>query len=410
MSDEPGDGKLRRREFLETGAAAGLALGLLALPRPGWSAPPEPPRIRRHRRLGRTGLEISDISYGSSRTSDPAIVSHALDRGINYLDTAESYKDGDSETAIGKALEGRRNGVLLATKVECQKDTRRDELMKRLEGSLRRLRTDHVDVYFNHAVNDPERLRNDEWYEFARLAKSQGKIRFTGMSGHGGRLVECLDHAIDHDLVDVILCAYNFGQDPAFYQRFVSRLDFVAVQPELPRVLEKARGKDIGVIAMKTLRGARLNDMRPYEFGGATFAQAAFRWTLSDPRIDALVVSMTSAEQVDEYVAASGAPAPGSAELDLLERYELSSRDGYCNHGCGICETSCPQSVAIPEVLRTRMYAADYGDLAYARADYARLGGAAAACLSCSATPCSAACPRGLAIAELTRSAHALLG
>ena len=89
--------------------------------------------------------------------------------------------------------------------------------MKSLDGSLQRLRTDRIDVYFNHAVNDVARLKNPEWYEFVSRAKAAGKIRFTGMSGHGGRLVECLDHALDHSLVDVILVGFNFGQDPAFH-------------------------------------------------------------------------------------------------------------------------------------------------------------------------------------------------
>jgi predicted aldo/keto reductase-like oxidoreductase len=113
----------------------------------------------------------------------------------------------------------------------------------------------------------------------------QGKIRFRGMSGHGGNLAECLDYAIDRDLVDVVLVAHNFGQDPAFYQRFTKSLDFVAVQPDLPRLLAKAKQKQVGVIAMKTLRGARLNDLRKYESQGNTFAQAAFRWVLAGPHV-----------------------------------------------------------------------------------------------------------------------------
>ena len=78
-------------------------------------------------------------------------------------------------------------------------------------------------------------------------------------------------------------------------------------------MLAKAKQKDIGVIAMKTLMGARLNDMRPFEHSGATFSQAAFRWVLSSPHVDALIISMTSPEQIDEYVAASGDPKPARA-------------------------------------------------------------------------------------------------
>ncbi len=335
---------------------------------------------------------------------------YALERGVNYFDTAEGYQDGRSEEAIGEALQGQRERVILASKVKAGSRTPRDEIMKRLEESLGRLRTDRIDVYFNHAVNDLDRLQNGEWLEFAERARQQGKIRFTGISGHGGRLVECLDHAVDNDLFDVILCGYNFGQDPAFLQRFTSRLDWVAVQPDLPRVLQKAHAKGVGVIAMKTLRGARLNDMRPYEQEGASFAQSAFRWVLSNPSVDALVISMTSREKIDEFVAASGAGEPRAAELDLLDGYLRSSRDGYCNHGCSACEASCPHGVAISEVLRTRMYATDYGNHDYARREYAGLAVDAAACASCQHRFCLGRCPQGLEIPRLTLSAHQLLG
>ena len=88
------------------------------------------------------------------------------------------------------------------------------------------------------------------------------------MSGHGSHLTESLDYAIDHDLADVILVAYNFSQDPSFYDKLRHTFHWSAIQPDLPRVLDKAKKKDIGVIAMKTLMGARLNDMRAYERSG----------------------------------------------------------------------------------------------------------------------------------------------
>ncbi|MCG8587922.1 MAG: aldo/keto reductase [Proteobacteria bacterium] len=183
---------LARRDFLWRGAALGaLASGW------GWSSAagesrlsPAEPAVRARRRLGRTGLQISDISFGSSRLrGEESVVRHALERGINYFDTAESYTGGASEETLGRALAGRREEVILASKVQCGARTRRDSLMRSLEESLRRLQTDRVEIYFNHAVNDVERLRNDEWGEFVVRAKEQGKIRFTGMSGHGGNLV-----------------------------------------------------------------------------------------------------------------------------------------------------------------------------------------------------------------------------
>ncbi len=317
--------EIGRREFIKTGtlAGVGLGLGLNALGGAAAVSVPDKPQIRRYSMLGRTGMQISDISFGADRlsTEQEDLVQHAYDLGINYFDTAETYRDSDSETALGRALHGKRHRVFLASKTLAWPDTTMQDMMRALEGSLRRLQTDYVDVYFNHAVNDLERLKNPEWYKFVEAAKRQGKIRFSGISGHAGHLHECLDYAIDSGNFDVILCAYNFGQDPRFYQRFLGGFDMVARQPELPRILKKAKHREVGVIVMKTLMGARLNDMRPYERGGATYAQAAFRWVLSNPDVDGLIVSMTTREAINEFVGASGLRSADAEDLPLLQRY-----------------------------------------------------------------------------------------
>jgi predicted aldo/keto reductase-like oxidoreductase len=409
---KPDDAKqLGRRELLQRGALAGL--GLSVLPLRAWAEPARPgeARVRRYATLGRTGLRVSDISFGAGRlgAGEADTVRHALDRGINYFDTADSYRSGDSETTIGDAVRGKRDRVYIASKTLTSPGDRRDSMMRSLEQSLRRLGTDYVDVYFNHAVNEVDRLKNPEWREFTARAKQQGKIRFVGMSGHAGRLIECVDYALDTDSVDVILVAYNFGQDPAFYQQFTRSFDFVARLPELPRVLQKAKTKGVGVITMKTLMGARLNDMRPFEKGGATFAQAAFRWVLSDRHVDALVVTMTSEPMIDEYLGASGWRSTAGADLPLLQRYARMNGGSYCRHGCGDCLSACPYGVPIGEVLRTRMYAVDYGDPALAKSEYAMLSVGAAPCLSCAAQPCRDACSHGLPIERLLAPTHRLL-
>ncbi len=393
-----------RRELLRLGALAGVGLPLAR----GAAAEPGPPRVRRTVVLGRTSLRVPDIGFGSSSLrGDEALVRHALERGITYFDTAESYTDGVSEATLGRALRGQRERVTLTSKVEAGARESADALMRRLEASLRRLRTDRIDIYLNHAVNDPARMTNPGWEEFTLRAKQQGKIRWRGMSGHAGRLVECLDVALDRDLVDVVLVAFNFGQDPAFHQRLTRSFDMVALQPDLPRVLGKAKAKGVGVVAMKTLRGARLNDPRPYETGGATFAQAAFRWVLSQPFADSLVVTMRSPEQVDEYLGASGWTRQRAGDLALLAAYERANAATQCRYGCDACASSCPRAVPISDVLRARMYAADYGDPELGRETYAALGTGAEACLGCADRTC--ACPHGIPIAELTVPAHRLL-
>lgn len=399
-----------RRRFLGAAALAAAAPTLRASA-DGRGGRDAGNRVRRYVTLGRTGIEMADISFGSSRLreGEERLVHHALDKGVNYFDTAESYTGGQSERVLGNALKGRREQVVIASKTLAGPVVRKWELMSNLEASLQRLQTDHVDIYFNHAVNDTTRLDNPEWHEFCERAKAQGKIRFTGMSGHAGRLVECLDHAFAKDMVDVVLVSLNFGQDPEFHERFIRGFDFVARHPELPRALRRAKELDVGVIAMKCLMGARLNDMRPYEQGGASFAQAAFRWSLSQEYVDALVISMTSEAKIDEFLGASAGRSLAAGDKALLRTYASLNGNSHCRQGCNDCAGACPFEVPIADVLRTRMYATDYQDLAFARSEYAALDGSAAACLSCDGAPCRDACSYGLPIADLCAPTHRML-
>jgi predicted aldo/keto reductase-like oxidoreductase len=200
-----------------------------------------------------------------------------------------------------------------------------------------------------------------------------------------------------------LLCAHNYGQDPAFYERFTKNFDIVANQVGLPRLLEKAHAKGVGVLVMKTLMGARLNDMKPYERAGSTFSNAAFRWVLSNPNIDGLAVSMTKPEQIDEYLVASGDGASRRGDIELLRKYAAIHSSQYCRPGCDACLTSCPESVQISEVLRARMYKEDYADIDAAKATYAELKTDASACTTCLHESCANACPFGLKVSTLLR-------
>lgn len=408
-------GSWTRRRFLQHGGLAGASVGLAgSWIRPARAEPSPAPQIRRRVTLGRTGLEVPDISFGSfSLETEEDLVRHALDRGITHFDTAEGYTEGRAEEVLGRALRGRRHEVTITSKYWANPEDSAEHQMRMLDQSLRRLQTDYIDLYLNHAVNDVARLESPEWQAFTARAKEQGKIRNVGMSGHAGRLGECVAYALDHDLVDAILVAYNFAQQPSFKQnvkRYLQELaasfDLVSPQPELPGLLARAKAQDVGVMVMKTLKGARLNDMRPFESPDRTFAQAAFRWVLSDPSVDALVVTMTSREMIDEYVEASGSGPPDAEDLALLGRYEMRQAGTLCVMGCGDCAESCPAEVPIADVMRMRMYALDYGEPRIAAREYAALGAGAEACLSCSGAPCATACPGGLSILDLNRDTH----
>ncbi|MBJ22499.1 MAG: hypothetical protein GY910_07265 [bacterium] len=410
-----------RREFLSrtirrSGAAsAGLVLGAGGQPLHVASGPPaRSPTIRKRVQLGRTGIEVPDISFGTfSLTTDEELVHLALDRGITHFDTAEGYTAGRAESALGRALRGRRHDVTLTSKYRAMPEHTVQHQMDVLERSLRRLGTDYIDIYLNHAVNDIARLQSEQWQAFIERAKREGKIRAAGISGHSGRLVECLDHALDQKLVDIVLVAYNFAQQPSFREKltqhlkdFAASLDIVTTHPKLPETLTRAHAEGVGVMVMKTLKGARKNDMRFFEAQGRTFAQSALRFVLSDPAVDGLVISMKSPEMIDEYVEASGSGAPDLEDLALLARYESLVAGSYCQIGCDLCAEACPASVPIADTMRIRMYDRDYAIPEVAVREYASLTVDATACSACDGAPCARACPNGLAIASLNRDTH----
>jgi predicted aldo/keto reductase-like oxidoreductase len=181
-----------RREFLQAGAA-GLAAVSLALPATA-SAQDKSHGGIPLRPLGKTGEKVTMICLGGFHASVPEaevdavrLIQRAVDEGITFLDNAWDYMDGKAEDRMGKAISqgGRRDKVFLMTK--CCGRTAKDAQAS-LEDSLRRLRTDHLDLWQFHEIN----YENDpEWifgaggaFEVALKAKEQGKIRFLGFTGH----------------------------------------------------------------------------------------------------------------------------------------------------------------------------------------------------------------------------------
>jgi len=360
-------------------------------------------------KLGDTDLIIPNIGYGSSSTSDENIVKHAFNNGIRYFDTAESYLGGDSESSIGNALKNFRHEIVIGTKTKARTYDNQRDYMRSLEDSLKRLRTDYIDIYYNHAVNSISRLENTDWWEFIDKAKSEGKIRYSGVSGHGSNLADCLEYCIDRNLVDVILSAFSFAQDPKFFEKLRHTFHYVAINPRLPEVLLKAKNKGIGIIAMKTLAGARLNDMRPYEKEDITYAQAAIKWTLNTDFADAAIISMTSNSLIDELTSISNNKFTDNKSFSLLKQYYKLNQKSICPPGCGACKNACPNDVQISDVMRSKMYALDYKNPNKALTSYAAIENNASACFSCSGKPCLSSCDYNLDIKKLNTSSHKLL-
>jgi predicted aldo/keto reductase-like oxidoreductase len=262
--------------------------------------------------------------------------------------------------------------------------------METIEGSLRRLQTDHVDLVHIHSCDEIERLLDPNAHEAFDRLKEQGKVRFLGVSTHTPDLERVARAAIASKRFDVMMLAYHHG-----------------IWADLDSIIHEAAEQDMGIVAMKTLKGARHQNLAAFRTDAASYAQAAFRWVLSNPDVSCLVVSFSEPAHVDEYLYASGGTLD-KHDLAVLERYDARIAGTYCHPHCGACLDSCPEELAINDVLRYRMYFEDYGREKEAMRLYAALDHKADRCLGCPA-PCEAHCPAEIPIRTRMLGADRLL-
>jgi predicted aldo/keto reductase-like oxidoreductase len=225
---------------------------------------------------------------------------------------------------------------------------------------------------------------------FDRL-KQEGKVRFLGFSSHTPNLVQVASRAIESGRFDVMMLAYHHG-----------------IWPSLGEVIARARREqDMGVVAMKTLKGARHNGLAGFRESAGAYSQAAFRWVLSNPEVSCLVVSFYEPQHVDEYLFASGTE-PTARDHAVLRRYDDAIAGSYCPPHCGACLDHCSEGLAIHDVFRFRMYFEDYGWEKRGMAQYLELGKNASVCAGCAA-PCLGHCPAGIAIQDRMVESHRML-
>jgi predicted aldo/keto reductase-like oxidoreductase len=365
---------------------------------PTWENAWKGARVESYGRLGRTDWRISDTVLGAGRLRPEnwKLVRAALDRGINYIDTAPDYSVEGSELAVGRALEGYpRDQVFLATKFctpigHLPAGTPVERYKEVIHDSLRRLGTDYVDLVHIHSCDEVERLMDPNVHEAFDQLKAEGKARFLGVSTHTPRLVDVATEAIDSGRFDVMMLAYHHG-----------------IWPQLNEIIDRAHvEQDMGIVAMKTLKGARHRNLEDFH-DADTYAQAALKWVHANPAVSCAVISFFEQQHLDEYLYASGQTLTHE-DTAILESYDRSIIGSYCAPHCGVCLGSCPEDVPIHDVLRHRMYFEDYHDERNAMDLYSKLEVNAQACASCAA-PCLGSCPLGIPIPERTKGAHELL-
>ncbi|MFC1660671.1 aldo/keto reductase [Gemmatimonadota bacterium] len=461
-ADDSGN-RINRRDFVKSGGAA-LAGGVVVGGAPilesealskssGASSlfptqPSQDGRIQSYRTLGRTGFRVSDISLGASFLREANLVRYAFDKGMNYIDTADAYANGASERAIRDALRHiDRERIFISTKADIRPRDDKEAVLTKARRSLERLNTEYVDAYMMSSVSTVKWLNHPGYHAAMDQLKSEGRVRFTGVTYHGPEatdqtgMADVLCAAAEDGRFDVLLLVYSFLS-----------------QSEGDRIIATARANNVGTTAMKTAPGklraepfdpenlsevfqqyldamlragtrreAALRELRAYSNAQNQFVErtqrfaeqygiesdealqlASIQWVLQNPDMHTACISAWSFDFIDKIVALSGTQLTAPADR-LLQESRSALDTQYCRHGCVGCMDSCPFHVPVSNIMRYAYYFEAQGQERHAMAEYAALDGPGAApCKNCSGL-CAGACPHGLDIQLNMLQVHNLL-
>ena len=313
----------------------------------------------KYREFGKTGLKVSALGFGTMRlplledgvTVDEKeavrIIRHAIDSGVNYVDTAYPYHQGTSEIVVGKALgDGYRDKVFLADKSPIWKLEKESDFDSILEEQLQKLQTDHIDFYLLHALNKErfEKIKNFHLIDHMLEARKAGKIRYLGFSFHDD--LEMFKQIVDYtDQWDFCQIQYNYINRA--YQAGDEGLTYAAE-------------KGLAVIIMEPLLGGRLSKVPDHiatrlkqRKMGSSVASWAFRFAGSCPGVLTVLSGMTYMEHLQDNLRTySPLELLTDEEKNFLEETaQLMLR--YPTIPCNDCKycMPCPYGLDIPAIL-----------------------------------------------------------
>jgi aryl-alcohol dehydrogenase-like predicted oxidoreductase len=371
-----------RRKFIKTisSTVLGIAAPNILKVRSSLGKSEKMPNLE-YRTLGRTGLKVTTVSMGVMNCSNPAVLQRAFDLGINFYDTADCYMHGRNEEMVGKVFEGKREKVFIQTKVHAHDEKR---MRASVERSLRRLRTDYIDVLVWHGHSSPEEVSDLVLHEFMEKMKKEGQTRFTGFSAHSN-MASLLREAAKSNYHDVALVSYNFTHSRG-----------------LKEAVALAAKSGIGIIAMKTQAGGYKKE----KMGSLSPHQAALKYILRDQNVSMAVPGVTTIEQIEECAAVMGTFLSKN-DLEELREYQAFLQGRICTM-CGGCTGTCPYRVHHQDLLRLVMYHDGYENDSLIRESLQMIP--RQDFQQCSKCPsCSVTCRRGLNIREQMQLAQELI-
>ncbi len=377
-----------------------------------------------YRPFGKTGWQVSALGFGVMRLPvigdnkaqiDEAratyMLHEAIDHGVNYVDTAYPYHEGQSEPFVGRALQGGyRERVHLATKMPCWLLEKSEDLDRLFEEQLERLQTDHIDCYLFHGLNESrwKLLLELDALTWAEKRKASGQIRHLGFSFH--------DRA---DVFVQIVDQYDHWDFTQIQYNYIDQED--EVRQAGSRGLRHAAAQGLAVVVMEPIRGGVLAAPPPpvvelWETASTkrTPADWALQWVWDHPEVAVVLSGMSTEEQVAQNIASAEASKPGlltREEHELVERV----RAKYAELGpipCTACQycQPCPSGVRIPWIFDEYNAAYAFGQMERSRRHYRDLDGGAKAdqCTECG--QCESVCPQQIPIIDWLKKAHEVLG
>lgn len=357
------------------------------------------------RSFGKTGVKVSTLALGGifDITMNQLVLQRALDFGVTYWDTANGYTNGRSEMGIGMYLEKNpqiRKEIFLVSKAGTHSV---DGLTRMLEESLRRMKTDYIDLYVIHGLDNPSGL-TPEIKAWAEKAKASNKIRFFGFSAHGNMENNLLG-ASKLGWIDGIMLKYDYR---------LMRTDNMRAAVE---ACEKA---GIGLTAMKTQGGGPIHaeDEADLKLGGHfmkrgfTQQQAKIKAVWENSSIASICSQMGSVTVLTSNAAAAMDKTKlTQADHAALRQYAAETRSRYCAGCTRLCEGALGSEAPVGDIMRCLMYRHWYGDSRLALDVFQKLPETFRARLATlDFTDAERVCPQHLPIGQLMRQAHQLLG